>query len=634
MVHLKQVFKSLCLVLTASSTLMGQTPSSHQTKTQQLSQSDSTQKFNSRFWYLGAKFFSPMYFNNLSSLPASDKALLGYGGMLNVGYQFSPLFSLDLNVGYGENKLRPSAYQYNFQLGRKDAFTYYPYTLVDGDEYFYPYRNNDGEMLIGYRGKRLENEADAFPFSGLESRVNHWQMGLNFGINLTRLFYVNRYTEKPVELWVKPGVYLSGFNAKLVDRATGNEVAPAEHQDFTFGLGGDVALRFNVHPSWAIELGNNVVWQHNRSIDGIASAKIGYDAFVWEPSLGVVYKIGRKPKAQPVPPPPVVIPATPLEPAKPIQPSPVDLEYGPQLSIELPVKKQRSHTLAIRLTYPLNKTNIVPNLHKNAQELARINNDIAELKAHADYKVTGIRIEGFASPEGPYDNNMRLAEGRARAIMEYVIGKTSWNRSLFALGRMEENWQGLQDTLMANPSLPAREEALRMLNENTNKEVVKQNLKKLKDYSALIAQVYTYLRLSAYTVDYELPVYPLQQAKEIIYKDPKNLNPEEIYAVALDYGLDSAKGLEALNILLKLYPDSELARCYVAVKALDAKRPEEVVKLLEPITVKSDKEKELLATAYAKQAKLKDAFQLLLKVQKPSDITRNNIKRLSEYMNK
>ena len=441
MVHLKQVFKSLCLVLTASSTLMGQTPSSHQTKTQQLSQSDSTQKANSRFWYLGAKFFSPMYFNNLSSLPASDKALLGYGGMLNVGYQFSPLFSLDLNVGYGENKLRPSAYQYNFQLGRKDAFTYYPYTLVDGDEYFYPYRNNDGEMLIGYRGKRLENEADAFPFSGLESRVNHWQVGLNLGVNLTRLFYVNRYTEKPVELWVKPGVYLSSFNAKLVDRATGNEVAPAEHQDFTFGLGGDVALRFNVHPSWAIELGNNVVWQHNRSIDGIASAKIGYDAFVWEPSLGVVYKIGRKPKAQPVP-PPVVIPATPLEPAKPIQPSPVDLEYGPQLSIELPVKKQRSHTLAIRLTYPLNKTNIVPNLHKNAQELARINNDIAELKAHADYKVTGIRIEGFASPEGPYDNNMRLAEGRARAIMEYVIGKTSWNRSLFALDVWKRTGRG------------------------------------------------------------------------------------------------------------------------------------------------------------------------------------------------
>ena len=50
--------------------------------------------------------------------------------------------------------------------------------------------------------------------------------------------------------------------------------------------------------------------------------------------------------------------------------------------------------------------------------------------------------------------------------------------------------------------------------------------------------------------------------------------------------------------------------------------------------VKSDKEKELLATAYAKQGKLKEAFELLIKVQKPNDMTRNNIKRLSEYINK
>ena len=319
---------------------------------------------------------------------------------------------------------------------------------------------------------------------------------------------------------------------------------------------------------------------------------------------------------------------------KVVEPTPIDLEYGPQLSIELPVKKERSHTLAIRLTYPLNKTHIVPTLHKNAQELDRINKDIAELKAHSDYKITGIRIEGFASPEGPYDNNMRLAEGRARTIMEYVIGKTNWSRSLFSLGRMEENWQGLQDTLNANPNLPARDEALKLLAEQMDKEQVKQSLKKLKNYSALIAQVYTYLRLSAYTVDYELPVYPLPKAKELILSDPKSLNPEEIYAVALDYGLDSSKGMEALNILQRLYPDSELARCYRAVKALDSKRPEEVVRDLEPIMVKSDQVKELLAVAYAKQAKLKPAFELLLKVQKPTEMTRSNIKRLSESINK
>lgn len=632
MVQLKQL-TSLCLVLVGSATLAGQTPMAQQVKVQSKS-IDTTHKVNDRFWYLGAKYFSPMYFNSLSSFPGGGEALFGYGGALSVGYQFSPLFSLDLNVGYGANRLRAARYQSDFQLGRQDAFTYYPYTLIDGDEYHYPYRNNDDEMLIGYRGKRLENESDAFPFAGLESQVKQWQGSLNVGVNLTRLFYVNRYTEKPVELWAKPGVYLSNFNAKLVDRKTGETVAPAHHQALTFGLGGDLALRFNVHPSWAIELGNNVIWQHNRSIDGIASAKISYDAFVWEPSLGVTYRFGRKPEPVVPAPAPVIVPPAPAPVKKVVEPTPIDLEYGPQLSIELPVKKERSHTLAIRLTYPLNKTYIVPTLHKNAQELDRINKDIAELKAHSDYKITGIRIEGFASPEGPYDNNMRLAEGRARTIMEYVIGKTNWSRSLFSLGRMEENWQGLQDTLNANPNLPARDEALKLLAEQMDKEQVKQSLKKLKNYSALIAQVYTYLRLSAYTVDYELPVYPLPKAKELILSDPKSLNPEEIYAVALDYGLDSSKGMEALNILQRLYPDSELARCYRAVKALDSKRPEEVVRDLEPIMVKSDQVKELLAVAYAKQAKLKPAFELLLKVQKPTEMTRSNIKRLSESINK
>ena len=240
MVHVKQTLTSLCLVFMGTVTLVGQSPANHTTVPQQAI--DTTYKANEHFWYLGAKYFNPMYFNSLSSLPGGGKVLWGYGGALSLGYQFSPLFSLDFNVGYGANRLRSARYQSDFRIGRQDAFTYYPYTLIDGDEYHYPYRNNDDEMLIGYRGKRLENESDAFPFAGLESQVKQWQGSLNVGVNLTRLFYVNRYAEKPVELWAKPGVYLSNFNAKLVDRKTGETVAPAHHQALTFGLGGDLAL--------------------------------------------------------------------------------------------------------------------------------------------------------------------------------------------------------------------------------------------------------------------------------------------------------------------------------------------------------------------------------------------------------
>lgn len=586
---------------------------------------------SSGHWTLGARFLSPLLFDDLSSLPAGGKALFGYGGGINVGYQFSPLFALDLQLSYGQGRLQAGLYQQNFYLGRADAFTYYPYTFIDGADYFYPYRTNDDELLLGYRGRRLDSEAEAFSFRHLESQVQRYAASLHTSLNLTRLFYVQRYSEKPVELWVRPGVYLSHYRAKLIDQQTKQEVAPAIRQDLTFGLGGELALRFNLHPHWALELGNTLAWQHNRSLDGIASAKMSYDAFVWEPSLGFIYKFGRR--STPTP-PPAPLPAPQPEPVAPApkRPSSLLLEYDYPREVTLPTKKERSHTLAIRLTYPVNKTMIVPTLHRNAQELHRIDSELAEIKKHPDLQVLGIRVEGFASPEGPYDGNIRLAEGRARAIIDYVAGKTGWSRALFSLGRMEENWQGLQDTLQKDLSLPLRAEALQLLSSQPDKETVKHQLTQLKGYTDLLHSVYPYLRLSSYTVDYELPVYPLPRAKELLYSDPKSLSPEEIYAVALDYGLTSGEGLKALSILHQLYPESELSRCYRAAQALESDQPSLVLSLLEKRPVVSSLEKKLLATAYARLGRFEEAAQELNRIEAPDAMTLRNLRLLNKYL--
>lgn len=583
------------------------------------------------YWYLGLKYFSPMIIDDLSSLPGGGRAHLGQGGALSLGYQFSPLFDLQLELGYGRNSASASRLQQGFYLGRKDAFTYYPYTYIDTDLYYYPYRTNEDEILLGYRGKRLEHEADGFRFDGLESRVQLAQVGLKASINLTRLFYLARYSEKPVELWLRPGLYATHFRAKLVAKQTGEEVAPAQHQDLTLGLGGEAALRFNLHPRFALELGNSLVWQHNRSIDGVASAKVGYDAFVWEPSLGLVYKFGRH-AARPQPviatqPQPATQPAPKLE-----RPSSLQLAYDYPQAVALPPKKERSQTMTLRLTYPLNKTNIVPNLHHNASELARINRELSELQAHPDHKILKVRVEGFASPEGPYENNMRLAEGRARTIIDYVVGRTKWDRALFTLGRMEENWQGLADTLRVNTALPSATQVAALLSSQSDREQLKQSLKQLKDYPALLRDVYPYLRLSSYTVDYELPVYPLPRAKELLKTDPKSLNPEEIYAVALDYGLMSAEGRVALSVLHTLYPLSELSLRYRAAAALEQGQPQQAVALLEGLAKPTDEQRKLLAVAYARLGRYEAAYKLLSMIQHPDAKTLDNLRLLSKHI--
>ena len=101
----------------------------------------------------------------------------------------------------------------------------------------------DGKTLIGEQGNNPQQvQIAATPFPNLKSQICFWQASINANFNLTRLFYASAYTEKPVELWLRPGVYLSHYDAKIVNRETGKTVAPNVNKSLTFGLGGDVAV--------------------------------------------------------------------------------------------------------------------------------------------------------------------------------------------------------------------------------------------------------------------------------------------------------------------------------------------------------------------------------------------------------
>jgi len=70
--------------------------------------------------------------------------------------------------------------------------------------------------------------------------------------------------------------------------------------------------------------------------------------------------------------------------------------------------------LKILVHFLVNKTNITKDQLPNVERVA------SYLKSHKDATVT---INGYASPEGPHDNNMRLANGRAEAVKNMLIKK-------------------------------------------------------------------------------------------------------------------------------------------------------------------------------------------------------------------
>ena len=569
--------------------------------------------YRSNYWFVGVEAMSPLTFGTLYSLTNQGHLHLGVGAQISGGYQFSPVFGLQAAFGAGKSSAFANDFQRNFYLGQHDAYTYYPYTMIDGTVYHFPVTNKEGKTLIGEQGNNPQQvQLAATPFSQIKSNISFWQASVNADLNLTRLFFASTYEEKPVELWLRPGAYLSSYTAKVLHRETGKVVAPNVNNKFTLGLGGDVAVRFNLSPRWAIDVNNRFIWQHDRSIDGVQSIRRAYDSYVWQPAVGVVYKFRKAaPEMAYVPAP------TPVQPQKHV--IPLTPELATQLLIGLPERitlpeaKPRNYSASIALTYPLNKTYIVRNLHNNAAELARVDNELRTITANNDYHVRNIRVEGFASPEGPLDNNFRLSTGRAQSIIDYLVQRNPrLDRSQFQLGRMTENWDGLRDTLTQNPNLPSANEVLALLNRQPDTEIVKQEIKCIAGYPELLKNVYPYLRKSSYTVQFDVRAYALSEAKEKMKTNPENVGAEEMYAVALDYGFTTAEGKAALATLQKNHPEAPLTKLYRAYQLLEAQQNGEALRLLQSFKFNDGAYYNLLGVALARNGQWDAARQYFL----------------------
>ncbi len=591
-------------------------------------------KYKPNYWYVGGEFFSPMFFDDLYSWN-SQTFHFGKGGALKVGYQFSPLFGLELSGAIGTNKVSPNRYQYDYVLGTQDAYTYYPYTEIDGTVYSYPVTD-----LFGEQGKHNQKDValEGVGFDKIVSKVSFKRLAVNASFNLTRLFTAKAlYGERPVELIVRPGVYLTRFDSKvelakdaqnLRTKETvkeGTRVAPKVNRKATLGLGGDVSVRFNLSSRWALDLTNRLVWQRDHAMDGILSAKRAYDSFVWAPAVGITYKFRKKAPACPVLPQPDPLPV------------PV-LAVFPELFFTLPEAPQtlkpkvRDHTAMVYLTYPLNKTYIVRDLHNNPKELAKLDNEIDSFLTNKDFTVKGIRIEGFASPEGPYANNMRLAQGRAASLIDYVVQRTTLTHDRFALGRTTENWDGLKRELENNGAIAHRQQLLDVFNANPDTEERKQALKHTVGYPALLAEIYPKLRLSSYTVNYEVRSYNPEEAKEVIKKDPTKLSAEEIYSVALNYGLDTPDGVRTMEILNATYPSEDVTIAANGGRLMQQADYAQAITTLERVQAKSATVQNMLGVAYAKTGEGEKACNLFRQASVSNSDARRNLELLTKYL--
>jgi len=371
-----------------------------------------------------------------------------------------------------------------------------------------------------------------------------------------------------------------------------------------FNVGGDVwpislvkTLKENRYEGWFIGGGLTIghAWRLSDHWNLEAALGVGYIRFKYDKyanewcgplleskpynyvgptklALNIAYVFGKQPQHIIVEPEPEPVPMPVAEPYKPDY----HLAY---LEPKAEQEKARNLKGQAYLDFVVNKTDIRRDYRRNAEELRKVEETINVVRQDPNITITHIGIHGYASPEGSYDSNARLAEGRAQAFKDYVQQLIDVPARLFSVASTPEDWEGLEralenqgdwlnDSSVAKIRVPV---PMILIVKSDAKPDEKERQLKTRypaQWKQLLTDVFPALRHSDYMVSYTIRPFSIEEAKEIIRQKPQQLSLNEMFLVANTYTPGSQDFNEVFETAVRMYPDDETANLNAAVIAL------------------------------------------------------------------
>ncbi|MDR0811367.1 MAG: DUF3575 domain-containing protein [Paludibacter sp.] len=161
------------------------------------------------------------------------------------------------------------------------------------------------------------------------------------------------------------------------------------------------------------------------------------------------------------------------------------------------------------ITFPVNKSTLLPDFEQNPVELALIRLSVDSVQNIKDAVIKNIIIEAYASPEGNLTSNIALSERRAAALRDYIVQTYGLNETDFTVRSKGENWEGLRSALeTSNLTERQRTDIAKIIDlqdVSTRKLLLKQ-YENGAPYQYLLKEIYPKLRISEYTINYELKI--------------------------------------------------------------------------------------------------------------------------------
>ncbi|WP_293713629.1 DUF3868 domain-containing protein [uncultured Parabacteroides sp.] len=234
---------------------------------------------------------------------------------------------------------------------------------------------------------------------------------------------------------------------------------------------------------------------------------------------------------------------------------------------EAETEKHRAEVGTAYLEFQVGKSVILNDFRNNASELAKIENTINTVIRDKNITPKGIMLKGYASPEGSYASNQRLADSRVRALRDYIRVRNNFGNDFFIIESEPEDWAGFKAAVEKDSEVPARSEVLAIINSDDMPDVKEAKLKTLQGgaaYRYVLNTIFPSLRRSDYRIDYTVREFTVEEGREIIKTRPQQLSLSEMFAVANSYETGSEAYNEVFDIAVRMYSSDPVANLNAA----------------------------------------------------------------------
>ena len=215
------------------------------------------------------------------------------------------------------------------------------------------------------------------------------------------------------------------------------------------------------------------------------------------------------------------------------------------------------------VSFVVNRTELKPDYMVNRREIAKILNSIDYVRNDSDAVITGVHIKGFASPEGSYTNNIRLAKGRTATLSAYVRDLYRFDDGIVTNSFEPEDWEGLRSYVADSMDykIDHRKEIIAMIDSPIDPDVKNDLIKRTypTDYMVMLKEIYPWLRHSDYTVKYRIKIYTdINNLNRLFESDPTRLRPVDFYTIAGQYPEGSDRYLNVMKTAVGVYSEDPM----------------------------------------------------------------------------